>query len=79
MNRYIQSRAECYLPASQVKHLPAGASIDHNIIFGHFYLVAFARNVMNEVLRDHLVSDIIAQPFDPHHGSGILKIGGVFS
>ena len=78
MNRYIQTQAECYLSASQVKHLPAGKSVDHNIIFGHFYLVAVARNILNEVLRDNLVSDVIAQPFDSHHGSGILTIGGVF-
>ena len=79
MNWYIQSRVECYLPASQVKHLQAGASVDHNNIFGHFNLVAFARNILNEVLRDNLISDIIAQPFDPHHASGILTIGGIFS
>ena len=60
MNRYIQSGVECYLPASKVKHLPAGASVDHNIIFGHFNLVAFARNILNEVLRDNLISNIIA-------------------
>ena len=79
MNRYIPSEGECYLPASKVKHLPVGTLVDHNIIFGHFNLVAFARNILNEMLRDNLISDIIAQSFDPHHASGILTIGGIFS